>query len=197
LICESKAESVMKFNLSFAVNTLFRGIPDVDYYIILMGDAYVTSNWLYPLLKTFEQDSTIGIVGPSFVGTNGTKYNAGPELLIKQEDVVFVLGSLQVVSRECAKKIGGWSEEENLKLVFNDAEYCFRAWENGFRVVFQPESIVIHDNSLFMIEALQREGKEVWGNLNKMYRPEIGDSWNIRIANVIKIVEESNKRYEI
>ena len=215
LIFESRPKTIMEFNYSYAVNTLFRGIPDADYYVVLNGDCFVTPNWLEILLKVFEQDPKIGIVGPSFIGTTGIKYNGGlcklnefgtgivsyEELLTKQRDVLFALGALIVISKECVKKTGGWCEKECLKQGLNDFDFGVRAWENGFRVVCQPAITVIHDNTQLIIEALRKEGvapEDIGKSVTKLYAPIMEDGyWNSKVMlDALRELEKSNKRYE-
>ena len=53
-----------------------------------------------------------------------------------------VTGIRQVVRREVFDRVGGYNEE--FAVGFNDADFCLRAWEAGYRTVFTPYAELYH-----------------------------------------------------
>jgi cellulose synthase/poly-beta-1,6-N-acetylglucosamine synthase-like glycosyltransferase len=162
------------YNWSRDMNIGLR-VPDTDYYIIMNDDIFVEPGWLDELVKVARQDKKIGIVGGTLLypgsrivqhaggGYNeelswsengaipttqkhfGEKYDALlPDL--KQEDVPWVAGALILVTKECVRSIGVMDEQ--LVGHSDDIEYCFRAWLNGFRVVYTPSVASIHRDAV-------------------------------------------------
>jgi GT2 family glycosyltransferase len=162
------------YNHSRDMNVALKGV-DAKYYIILNNDVYVKEGWLENLVSTAESDSSIGVVGSLLLFPNNTIQHAGGLFLdynknrfdqigvghrhyaktinaevMKQRDCPFVTGASMLITRECLKDIG--ILEESLNLSMNDVEYCLRAWENNYRVVYQPKSQAVHEESVSIKE---------------------------------------------
>ncbi|HFD79159.1 MAG TPA: glycosyltransferase family 2 protein [Gammaproteobacteria bacterium] len=56
--------------------------------------------------------------------------------------VDWVSGGATLVKRECLAQMGGM--DERYFLYMEDVDWCRTAWENGFKVVYCPQSRVIH-----------------------------------------------------
>ena len=200
------------------MNIAFKG-SDTPFYVLMNDDIYVQEGWLDALIETALQDERIGIVGGLFFYPDGRIQHAGGKIAcydpnridqvvaehrfyqlwpidaenaFKQMDVPFVTGALMLVKRECMRDIGMW--DENLKLSWNDVEYCFRAWFKGWRVVYTPKCRAIHDEGA-TIRTLHREGwksmkhyHEAWRYLRNRWRRE-------DIERLLRMVEESNLKH--
>ena len=60
----------------------------------------------------------------------------------KEQELDWVTGAFFLVRREVFKKIGVL--DEKFFMYVEEMEFCFRAKESGFKVVFVPESSIIH-----------------------------------------------------
>lgn len=122
-----------------------------------------------PLLKWLENDS-IGVVGPQQVYPDGSwqrSYGQIPSIksaLLSvffldslgnlQYQIKFKLGRLRVsspeyidgafmcVKRECFDDIGGF--DESLDFYGEDVDFCHRAQNSGWKLIFDPSTRVIH-----------------------------------------------------
>lgn len=154
------------FNFDRVANTGMRDLETFDYYVICNDDLFVPPNWLENFIAVANQDPKIGIVGglyhshgminhagglsfynPKFpCATDLTHKLYGVPLntlsAYKQEDCVFVTGALQFFTHDCLAKIGLLLEPT--RLGYGDVEICYRAWNNGFRVVYTPSVIAEH-----------------------------------------------------
>ena len=53
-----------------------------------------------------------------------------------------VTGACQMVRRDVFEQVGGYNEE--LAVGFNDADFCLRVWEAGYRTIFTPYAELHH-----------------------------------------------------
>ena len=53
-----------------------------------------------------------------------------------------VTGACQMVQRDVFEQFGGYNEE--FAVGYNDADFCLRAWEAGYRTIFTPYAELYH-----------------------------------------------------
>ncbi|GAA4462045.1 hypothetical protein GCM10023093_07870 [Nemorincola caseinilytica] len=133
-----------------------------DMYLFLGHDTLVRKGWMQEMLHTFEKHEQTGIVGAKHLNADNTLKEAGgivwqdasvwgygsgddPE---KAEynyvrDADHVSGSAMMVSKEAWEKTGGFDEGYSESFC-EDTDLCFEARKNGFRVLYQPTSVVVH-----------------------------------------------------
>jgi O-antigen biosynthesis protein len=58
-----------------------------------------------------------------------------------------VTGACMLISRDCLNSVGSF-DENNFAIAYNDVDYCLRAIQGGFRVVYTPFATLIHHESL-------------------------------------------------
>jgi len=200
------------------MNIAFKG-SDTPFYVLMNDDIYVEEGWLDALIETALQDPKIGIVGGLFFYPDGRIQHAGGRIAcydpnridqvvaehnyyqlwpidakdaFKQLDVPFVTGALMLVRRECMQDIGMW--DENLKLSWNDVEYCFRAWFKGWRVVYTPKCRAVHDEGA-TIRTLHKEGWKTMKHYHAAWR-YLRNRWSREdIERLLRLVEESNLKH--
>ena len=51
-------------------------------------------------------------------------------------------GACQMVRRDVFEQVGGYNEE--FAVGFNDADFCLRVWEAGYRTIFTPYAELYH-----------------------------------------------------
>jgi GT2 family glycosyltransferase len=137
-----------------------------EYICILNNDVIVKQDFLEPLVKAFNDDNTIGMVGPCIceysnrdivqaIGANinlyrglamgqyeGYNYN---EVNKKVCEVDYLGGACFVIKAEVFKDIG--LIPENYFLFYEETEFCVNARKYGYKLVCILDSIVYHKRS--------------------------------------------------
>lgn len=132
------------------------------YIFFLNNDTKVTEGWLYSLVELIESDNTIGMVGSKLIYPDGRLQEAGgiiwkdasawnygngqdpeqPEFNYVR-DVDYISGAAIMLSKELWNKIGGF-DEEFAPAYCEDSDLAFQVRQQGYRVVYQPASVVVH-----------------------------------------------------
>ena len=132
------------------------------YILFLNNDTKVTENWLSSLVELIERDNTIGMVGSKLVYPDGRLQEAGGVIFnnglgcnygkfddpSKPEynyvrDVDYISGASIMISKELWEKIGKF-DERYAPAYCEDSDLAFEVRNAGYRVVYQPKSVVIH-----------------------------------------------------
>lgn len=133
------------------------------YLVFLNNDARVTPGWLGPLLRVAERDARVGVVGAKLVYPDGRLQEAGgiiwndarglnygkgddpdkPEYCYLKE-VDYVSGAAMLVRKQLWEEAGGF-DERFAPAYYEDADLAFTARQRGFKVVYQPASLVVHE----------------------------------------------------
>lgn len=156
-----------EFNYS-AINNFGASEAKGDYLLLLNNDVQViTEDWLEELLsncqredvgivgaKLFYPDDTIqhagivigigGVAGAVFTGLPGV-YSGYLHKASIQQDLSAVTAACMMVKRSVYEELGGL--EEKLKVAFNDVDFCLRARDKGYLVVYNPEVKLYHYES--------------------------------------------------
>jgi GT2 family glycosyltransferase/2-polyprenyl-3-methyl-5-hydroxy-6-metoxy-1,4-benzoquinol methylase len=154
-------------NLGF-VYTCNRGAEDArgEYILFLNNDAQVTDNWLKPLVETFKEHEGVGAVGPRILFPDGRLQEAGA--LVNRDgtsrliglfddpnlprynyvrEVMYCSGACLLVEAKKFREVGGF--DGNLAPAYcEDWDLAFRLREHGLRVLYNPNSVVIHHLSV-------------------------------------------------
>lgn len=132
------------------------------YLQFLNNDINVQPGWLLPLVTLMETDQSIGITGSKLVYPDGLLQEAGgiiwndasgwnfgwrdnpekPEYNYVK-DVDYISGASIMVRRDLWEKVGGF-DERYVPAYFEDTDLAFQARSLGYRVVYQPNSVVVH-----------------------------------------------------
>ncbi len=75
-------------------------------------------------------------------------------------NVSAVTGACMLVRREVFEKIGGF--DESLAVSYNDVDLCLRLREEGFRIVQNPEAILIHHQAATRGYIDTEEKRKIW-----------------------------------
>ncbi|MGH2722687.1 MAG: glycosyltransferase [Actinomycetota bacterium] len=130
--------------------------------LLLNSDAFLLPGSLEEAVATVESDPGVGVVGGPIVALNGRLQEAGsilwadgraqgygrgddpgkPEYRFRR-DVDFVSGAFLLTRRELWRKLGGF-DQAYAPAYYEDADYCLRARDAGFRVVYEPLAGVVH-----------------------------------------------------
>ncbi|PPD14891.1 MAG: glycosyltransferase [Methylobacterium sp.] len=188
------------FNFSRAVN---RGCERArgDVFLLLNNDVEMQHpDWLKEMVSCLDYPNT-GIVGAKLLYPNRTIQHvgviaglgglAGHWFIGENRDLAGPMGRLQVrqsmsvvtgacflMSRQCWQDVGPF-DEERFAIAYNDVDYCLRALEKGFRVIWTPFAELVHhesasrgsDETPANIERFKREQ----ANLRDRHRTDILD----------------------
>jgi GT2 family glycosyltransferase/2-polyprenyl-3-methyl-5-hydroxy-6-metoxy-1,4-benzoquinol methylase len=132
------------------------------YILFLNNDTNVQPNWLDSLVDLIESDESIGMVGSRLVYPDGRQQEAGgiiwndasgwnfgrlddpskPEYNYVKE-VDYISGAAVMLSKELWDEIGGF-DERFIPAYYEDTDLAFEVRKHGYKVMYQPKSIVIH-----------------------------------------------------
>ncbi|HXK41691.1 MAG TPA: glycosyltransferase family 2 protein [Anaerolineae bacterium] len=132
-----------------------------DILILLNQDTVVSLGWLKALSETATSDPSIGIVGCKTLYPDGTIQHAGGMVNVRGEtrhigaheqdlgqydlasEVDFVTGAALTITRRAYEQVGDLDEGFS-PAYYEDVDWCYRAREAGFRVVYTPAATLIH-----------------------------------------------------
>ena len=86
-----------------------------------------------------------GVAGHSFKNYPSTHSGYKHRLQLVQNYSIVTAACL-VVEKEIFEQVGGF-DEENLKVAFNDVDFCLKVLKEGYRNVWTPYAIMIHHES--------------------------------------------------
>jgi GT2 family glycosyltransferase len=156
------------FNFSRLIN-LGSGHAQGQYLLLLNNDIEIQEpHWLNEMLQCFQY-SDVGIVGAKllypnrliqhagvivgFGGLAGHWYEGEPSdfpgpmgRLAVRQSVSAVTGACMLVSAECFHALGGMNERD-FAIAYNDVDFCLRARQQGYKIIWTPFAELIHHES--------------------------------------------------
>lgn len=132
------------------------------YILFLNNDTQVQKDWLEPLIRLMESTSKAGIVGSKLVYPDGTLQEAGgivwkdasawnygnrsdpenPEFnYVKEAD--YISGACIMIRASLWKEIGGF-DQTFAPAYYEDTDLAFEIRKRGYKVYYQPLSVVVH-----------------------------------------------------
>ena len=153
-----------EFNYSQIINFGFKHAKG-DYLLLLNNDTEVISPDFIEEMMGYLQRPDAGVVGAKLyfadhlvqhagilVGVRGALAHANQDFSAKREGYLAravrpgnfsaVTGACQMVRRDVFEQVGGYNEE--FAVGFNDADFCLRVWEAGYRTIFTPYARLYH-----------------------------------------------------
>lgn len=134
-----------------------------QYVILLNNDTLVSAGWLNLLLKLFDQQPDVGLIGPitnsagneqriELAGLNEMNFAQIAYPYVKrQQDVWFCADTLGffcvALRRTVLDNIGGLDEKFGVGM-FEDDDYCVRAKQAGFKLAVVEDCFVYHKGSV-------------------------------------------------
>ena len=129
------------------------------YIVILNPDTYVTSNWLYELLKPLEHSNRL-VTTPKIFTFNGRLNTCGnndhftgltfvrgwgedSKKFKKKEFLSGISGACFAMKRKDYLDLGGF--DENFFVYMDDTEFSWRLHVTNYKILFVPTSIIYHD----------------------------------------------------
>jgi GT2 family glycosyltransferase/Tfp pilus assembly protein PilF len=200
-------------NLGFVMgnNLVMDRYEDRD-IVLLNNDTVVTPGWLDALVERAYSDAEIGIVGAKLIFPDGRLQAAGCEIFQDASgreigkyddpqrhiynqvaDVDYVSGACLYIRRETLEKTGPF-DPQFAPAYWEDTDLCFAARKAGFRVVYEPRSVVTHhEGGSFGAPAQRSRSAE----LQQRNKPKFIAKWKQELAsqrsNVFEIPAEEGK----
>jgi len=132
------------------------------YILFLNNDIIVHKYWLSYLLILIDSNENIGMVGSKFIYPNGTLQEAGgiiwsnggglnfglgnnadmPEYNYVKE-VDYISGASIMIRKSAWYEIGGFDKRYN-PAYYEDTDFAFELRKHGYKVMYQPLSVVEH-----------------------------------------------------
>ena len=133
-----------------------------EYLIFLNNDTQIQKGWLTSLIDILTSTNLVGAVGSKLLYPDNTLQEAGgiiwrdgtgcnygkgknhnePQFNFVRE-VDYCSGASLATPRNLFLEMGGFSEDY-LPAYYEDTDFCFRLRKKGYRVVYNPESILLH-----------------------------------------------------
>ncbi|MHB8904529.1 MAG: glycosyltransferase family 2 protein [Melioribacteraceae bacterium] len=160
-------------NLGFgAANNLAAQKSSGDILLFLNNDVIIISEFIKKIEHEFNKDSSIGIIGPKLLNQDkslqlscGNLPSISTEFLdkilysavdrknklalnyidrkfFKKEEKQWVTGAALFITRKLFLELNGF--DESFFMYFEDKDLCARAISNGKKVLYFPESFLIH-----------------------------------------------------
>jgi GT2 family glycosyltransferase len=134
-----------------------------DILIFLNNDTLPLSGWLPPLLRVLRDKPEAGAVGGKLVYPDGRLQEAGGVIFSDGSgcnfgwsdkaanaplynfvrEVDYCSGALLATPRTLFMELGGFDVRFK-PAYYEDVDYCFTLREKGYRVYYQPESVIVH-----------------------------------------------------
>jgi len=131
--------------------------------ILLNNDTLPQPGWLEALLRTFRDRPDAGAVGGKLVYPDGRLQDAGGVIFCDGSganfgrldydleapiynfvrEVDYVTGALLATPRVLFNELGGLDPHYK-PAYYEETDYCFKLRSRGYKVYYQPESLVIH-----------------------------------------------------
>jgi GT2 family glycosyltransferase/2-polyprenyl-3-methyl-5-hydroxy-6-metoxy-1,4-benzoquinol methylase len=145
-----------------ANNAIIRRYTNWD-VVFLNNDTRVTEGWLETLVETARSSDRIGLVGCKLVYPSGLLQEAGSQIFqdgsaraygkyenqfepafneLREVDYCSAAGLY--AKRELLQVVGGFDERYS-PAYYEDSDLALAARTAGFKVLYQPQSVVIHD----------------------------------------------------
>jgi len=143
-----------------------------EYILILDVDTVVLKNAIDRLVAYLDEDEKCGIVGSKLLDSNGNLqftcryFPTGLSKLLRRlafkwsklalnyeemhdwdhesvKEVDYIIGACQMIRKKLVEDIG--FIDERIFYGPEDVDYCLRAWQSGYKVVYDPDAVMIHD----------------------------------------------------
>ncbi len=168
--------------LLFSFNDYVKTIPE-EIVILLNNDIRVETNFVDPLVRVFEKQPDAILAAPQTFGFDGSCYEGGRtrarirwglfwssaffpawEKLQNQPGWTFASG-FGAYHRQRFLELGGY-DDLYFPGIMEDADLGFRAWRQGYRSYYVPESRVYHWGQASFKKAFGEKGIQVLAHRN-------------------------------
>lgn len=175
------------------------------FIVFLDNDIIVTEKWLEPLVACMK-DEHVGAVGPRLIYPDGTLKEAGGIIWADGSTshfgrgdgsakprynyvrpVDFCSGVALIVRKDLLNSLGGFDSRYEPGH-YEDTDLCLSIWVEGYRVMYQPQSLVIHFGDILGNSLKSENTKFQMINMEKFYQ-----KWKPVLERTFLQPSESNK----
>ncbi len=203
-------------NLGFSkANNLGSKKAQGDFLVFLNPDMILTEASFEKMLRYLESHPDVGLIGPRLIYENGDfQLSTGSfhkilsqckmsrlvrkvenptfrEKLASQfetsKEVNWVTGACLMLRRSLFEQINGFDDE--LFMFFEDVDLCKRVYEAGLRVVYFPETEIIHQRGMTYGRRLQRVSTQYRQSQRYYYRKHNGFFSNLGLLIYLKLLK--------
>lgn len=147
------------------------------YLLFLNNDTNVQHKWMDGLVALLEEDSGVGLVGSKLVYPDGRLQDAGgivwndgtcwiygrwddpqKEKYNSAREVDYVSGACMMIRKELWDSIGGF-DERYCPAYYEDTDLAMEVRKRGYKVVYQPDSVVVHFEGISCGKNVKRDTK--------------------------------------
>jgi GT2 family glycosyltransferase len=133
--------------------------------VFLNNDTEVQKGWLESIEKVFEKEKNVGAVGVKLLFPDGLIQHAGVTFsedhvprhiyyrekaddpkVNKQREFKAVTAACIAIPKKVFEEVGGF--DESFVNGLEDVDLCLRIKEKGYRILYTPESVVLHHESV-------------------------------------------------
>jgi len=139
---------------------------DAEYILLLNNDTYIAPDALSKLVESADVDKQVGILSPKIffhpdrhlIWSAGARFNTSiligyltgykkedDEIYNIQSDVDYVSGCAMLIRSQVIKEVGFLNDD--YFAVCEDIDYCFRVKNAGYRIKYEPSSVIWHIES--------------------------------------------------
>ena len=145
---------------------------------MLNNDTKVHKEWLIFLLNLIESDKRIGMVGSKQIFPNGKlqeaggiiwnngeclKFGSGYNLDLPEynyvKEVDYISGASILIRKSVWDKIGGF-DKRYIPGYYGNIDFAFELRKNGYKVMYQPKSVVEYDEGISKRNSLSSDIKK-------------------------------------
>ncbi|MFC1653751.1 glycosyltransferase family 2 protein [Patescibacteria group bacterium] len=135
--------------------------------VLLNSDVSPRKGYLKPLLKHFKDESVFSVGSKEIEEVNGEQVDSGRALgkfkrgLVihwrpdnqEKTNTLWTTGGSMAVSKKIWQKMGGMDTLFR-PAYWEDIEICYRAQKRGYKILFEPKSVVEHHHETTNVAAL-------------------------------------------
>jgi len=192
-----------------------------QYVVLLNNDTLVPGGWLDRLLKLFDEQPGVGLVGPvtnsagneqriELEGLNEKNFEEIADAYIERQKGVWFttekLGFFCVAMRRTLlEKIGYLDEKFGLGM-FEDDDYCIRVKKAGFTLAVVEDCFVFHKGSVSFKKLATRDYIEIFNRNRNYFFEKHGILWTytdiafalwVKIRGDLAVVEKNGEKTAI
>ncbi len=161
------------------------------YILLLNADTAATPGWLSALVRGFQSDSQIAVVGPKLVDFQNRIVSAGvigsnasprirgwmkpddPGLYARPIDCLSVSGAAYMIRRDLIPVLGLF--DESYFFYYEETDYSYNARRHGYRVVYWPYSRMYHAVSGASGNKSGQELRQMFSESERYFRAKWAD----------------------
>ncbi len=164
-----------------------------EYLCFLNNDLVLCPGALEFVIANFHENENVGAVGGKLLLSNGRVQEAGsmvwrdgrawgygreddpasPKYAFRRP-VDYCSGALLATPRALFEELGGF-DQRFLPAYYEDTDYCFKVWEHGRTVIYEPKAEAHHYESASM------QGSDAARTLIESHRAKFVEKWESRL----------------